>query len=44
MSLLEVSHSLRADGAGAYHVVTSPGCIASIVVMYLFRPNSAAIC
>ena len=32
------------DGAGASHVATSPGCIASIVVAYLFRSSSAAIC
>ena len=32
------------DGAGASYVATSPGCIASIVVAYLFRSSSAAIC
>lgn len=44
MSLLEISQEVDVHHAGASHVATSPGCIASIVVLYLFRSNSDAIC
>lgn len=44
MFLSQVSHSFHTERVEISHVVTSPGCTASIVVVYRFRSSSAAIC
>ena len=44
MSLSKVSQNVHAEVDRVSDVATSPGCMASIVVAYLFRSSSAAMC